>query len=67
MDWIRENLRLPITYGYELRDQGRYGFLLPSNQIIPTGEEVLDSLVAMFKAYNDTNKKGKPGHNKRVP
>lgn len=25
----------------ELRDTGTYGFLLPTDQIIPTGEEVM--------------------------
>jgi len=34
---------------YELRDRGQYGFLLPPEQIIPTGEETLDSLVEIFK------------------
>ncbi|XP_066599613.1 uncharacterized protein [Prorops nasuta] len=50
MDWVKGELKKPIAYSYELRDRGEYGFLLPSNQIIPTGEETLDSLVAMFKA-----------------
>jgi len=30
---------------YELRDTGRYGFLLPADQIIPSGEEILPSVV----------------------
>ena len=29
-----------FSYGMELRDTGMYGFLLPPNQIIPTGQEV---------------------------
>lgn len=49
MDWVKATLKLPVTFTYELRDTGRYGFLLPPNQIIPNGEEVMDSLVAMFK------------------
>jgi len=49
MDWVKGTYSKPITYTYELRDLGRYGFLLPPSQIIPTGEETMDSLVAMFK------------------
>ncbi|KAF7988451.1 hypothetical protein HCN44_001024 [Aphidius gifuensis] len=49
MDWVKAEFKTPITYTYELRDKGRYGFILPANQIIPTGEETVDSLVAMFK------------------
>ncbi|XP_071555610.1 zinc carboxypeptidase-like [Temnothorax nylanderi] len=49
VDYVKGVLRKPIAYTYELRDKGRYGFLLPPNQIIPTGEETMDSLVAMFK------------------
>lgn len=48
MDWVKGTFQLPLAYTYELRDKGRYGFLLPANQIIPTGEETLDSLVALF-------------------
>jgi len=49
MDWVKGTHRTPIAYTFELRDTGRYGFILPPNQIIPTGEETMDSLVAMFK------------------
>lgn len=49
MDWVRGTHKIPITYTYELRDTGRYGFLLPASQIIPTAEETLESLVAMFQ------------------
>ena len=33
-------LHFPFSIGMELRDTGVFGFLLPANQIIPTGEEV---------------------------
>ena len=49
LDWVKGNLKLPIVFTYEFRDNGRYGFLLPAKQIIPNGEEVLDSLLAMFQ------------------
>ncbi|XP_011690613.1 PREDICTED: zinc carboxypeptidase isoform X2 [Wasmannia auropunctata] len=49
VDYIKGVYHKPIAYTYELRDRGRYGFLLPPNQIIPTGEETMDSLIAMFK------------------
>jgi len=49
VDYIKGTYGKPIAYTYELRDQGRYGFLLPPEQILPTAEETLDSLVAMFK------------------
>ncbi|XP_011160941.1 zinc carboxypeptidase [Solenopsis invicta] len=49
VDYIKGIYHTPIVYTYELRDTGSYGFLLPPDQIIPSGEETLDSLVAMFK------------------
>lgn len=49
VDYIKGIHKKDIAYTYELRDQGRNGFLLPPEQIIPTGEETMDSLVAMFK------------------
>jgi hypothetical protein len=35
------------SFGAELRDRGQFGFLLPEEQIIPTGEENW----AFFKAF----------------
>jgi len=49
VDYIKGTYGKHIAYTYELRDKGRYGFLLPPEQILPTGEETMDSLVAMFK------------------
>ena len=34
-------LTLLLSYGMELRDTGMYGFILPPDQIIPTGQEVV--------------------------
>lgn len=48
IDWIRGDQDTQLAYCYELRDTGAYGFLLPANQIIPTGEETLDSFVALL-------------------
>lgn len=49
MDWVKGNFKTRLTYTYELRDTGRYGFMLPPEQIIPTGEETLDSLVTILQ------------------
>ncbi|XP_025601863.2 zinc carboxypeptidase-like [Athalia rosae] len=49
MDWVRGALKIPVTFTYELRDRGRFGFILPADQIVPTGEETLDSLVALLQ------------------
>ncbi|XP_029664068.1 zinc carboxypeptidase-like [Formica exsecta] len=49
VDYIKATYGKQITYIYELRDRDCYGYLLPPDQIIPTGEEVVDSLVVMFK------------------
>lgn len=36
-----------FSYGVELRDTGRYGFTLPANQIIPSGEETFEGVKAL--------------------
>lgn len=41
------------SYGVELRDTGKYGFLLPPNQIIPSGEETYAAIIAMGQYINE--------------
>lgn len=45
-DWAKGGARIKYSYTIELRDTGRKGFLLPSDQIIPTGEETWAGLKA---------------------
>lgn len=33
------------SFTYELRDTGEFGFILPPDQIVPSGEEILESLL----------------------
>ncbi|XP_044756782.1 zinc carboxypeptidase-like [Coccinella septempunctata] len=54
VDWVKDMFRLPLVYVFYLRDNGKYGYTLPPDQIIPTGLETLDGIVAMLKAYEET-------------
>jgi len=39
-DWYKGSLGSRFSFTTELRDTGRYGFILPAEQIIPSGEEM---------------------------
>ena len=39
-DWYKGVLGSRFAFTTELRDTGRYGFILPPDQIIPSGEEM---------------------------
>jgi murein tripeptide amidase MpaA len=45
-DWVYGELG-DWGIGIELRDTGNYGFVLPRDQIIPTGEEIFESLLRL--------------------
>lgn len=39
VDWTNDVAKSDYTFTAELRDTGANGFVLPANQIVPTGEE----------------------------
>ena len=43
-DWFYEKAGIP-GFTIELRDQGRFGFLLPKQQIKPTGQELFAGII----------------------
>ncbi|XP_026743124.1 zinc carboxypeptidase-like [Trichoplusia ni] len=48
IDWVKETLKVPLVYCYELRDNGTEGFVLPPSEIMPNNLEVMDSLLDMI-------------------
>jgi murein tripeptide amidase MpaA len=46
-DWAKAKANVKYSYTVELRDTGSYGFVLPPEQIIPTGEETWEAFKAM--------------------
>ncbi|KAG5676180.1 hypothetical protein PVAND_006029 [Polypedilum vanderplanki] len=49
LDWLKYEFKTNVTYAYELRDQGRYGFALPADQIIDTAIETFESIKTILK------------------
>ncbi|XP_070611008.1 carboxypeptidase A1 isoform X2 [Erythrolamprus reginae] len=52
IDWTYDQ-GVKYSYTFELRDNGRYGFLLPANQIIPTAEETWLALMVIMEHTRD--------------
>ncbi|XP_013782742.1 carboxypeptidase B-like [Limulus polyphemus] len=50
LDWSYDKADVKIGFALELRDTGRYGFLLPKEQIIPTAEETWAGIQASIRA-----------------
>lgn len=43
-DWAKGCAKIKYSFCIELRDKGEYGFLLPANEIIPVGEEIMAAI-----------------------
>ncbi|NXE69800.1 CBPA2 Carboxypeptidase, partial [Calcarius ornatus] len=48
IDWSYDN-GIKYSYAFELRDTGRYGFLLPANQIVPAAKETWLGLMKIME------------------
>jgi len=48
VDWTYGTANVTFSYAVELRDTGEYGFLLPEDQIIPSGQETLAGELALL-------------------
>lgn len=55
MDWVYDKLNVSLSYTFEFRDKGDYGFVLPPSQIVPNSLEIIDGLVAMVKEAEELN------------
>lgn len=54
---------VPITFLFELRDLGNFGFLLPTEQIIPNNEEIMACMAEMDKTTRLLNYYSASGSN----
>ena len=49
IDWVKAELKTPLSYCYELRDGGQHGFMLPAEQIIDNASETFTSIQAILE------------------
>lgn len=54
VDWVIGTHKNRLGYTFELRDKGQYGFLLPPEQIAPSGQEIVDAIVRMFNEADNS-------------
>eukprot|EP00116_Pleurobrachia_bachei_P006198 sb/3466460/ len=55
-DWAYHALSISDAYTFELRDTGKHGFVLPPEQIVESGGENVDGLLALIDNLATDNK-----------
>lgn len=49
LDYVYDVSKAELSYAWELRDKGEFGFMLPADQIRPTGEENWRGMLYLLK------------------
>ncbi|KAL7932574.1 hypothetical protein V8C35DRAFT_77972 [Trichoderma chlorosporum] len=52
VDYVNDVIQADYTFTSELRDTGEYGFVLPANQILPSGEEAYAGFKYLLQNIN---------------
>jgi murein tripeptide amidase MpaA len=53
VDWAYKYSNVKYSFAVELRDKGKYGFLLPEKYIVPSGQETLAAYLEMVQAIEE--------------
>lgn len=49
-DWVQYRINPPYVYNVFLKDQGRYGYLMPPHYIVESGEETFEFMKTIAAA-----------------
>lgn len=49
VDYVQDVTKADYVFTLELRDTGNYGFVLPANQILPSGQEAYEGVKYLLR------------------
>ncbi|KAI8034034.1 hypothetical protein M5D96_013194, partial [Drosophila gunungcola] len=52
-DWVQDRIGPQMVFNMFLKDQGRYGYLLPPHYIVESGEEVFEFMRTIAQQHNE--------------